>query len=195
MMVAASLLLEGWTAAGVRQSYSGGQYGPAPMLDLEAAAADRLAGHTLDHPAMPEAVRLEVPDWLLPSLSARFGAAIGAELGAMEQEAPLDIRVNLLRGSREDAAAALAGEGIETAFTKLSPWGLRAQGRRPVTTGAAFQSGLVEIQDEGSQLVAALVGAGPRHAGGGLVRRRRRQDAGAGHDDAEPGPHHCRRRA
>ncbi len=162
MLVAASLLLEGWTLAGVRQSYSGGQYGPAPMLSQEVAAAAQLAGHTLDHPDMPDAVRLEMPDWLLPHVAARFGNAIGPELQAMEQEAPLDLRVNLLRGTREQAVAALAAEGIATEPTALSPWGLRIAGRRAVTTGAAFQSGLVEIQDEGSQLVAALVGAGPQ---------------------------------
>ena len=43
----------------------------------------------------------------------------------------------------------------------MSPWGLRIDGRRPVTSGPAFQSGLIEIQDEGSQLVAAMVGAAP----------------------------------
>ncbi len=161
MLVAASLLLEGWTVAGVKQSYSGGQYGPAPMLEGEAHAAGQLAGHTLDHPAMPEAVRLEVPDWLLPALHRRFGEAVGAEVGAMEAEAPLDLRVNLLRGTREGAAAALAAEGIACEPTPLSPWGLRVQGRRPVTAGAAFGAGLVEIQDEGSQLVAGLVGARP----------------------------------
>ncbi len=161
MLVAASLLLEGWTPAGVKQSYSGGQYGPAPMLDLELAAAAQLAGHTLDHPGMPDAVRLEMPDWLLPLLAARFGDSLAAEMGAMEAEAPLDMRVNLLRGTRDEAAAALAAEGIESTPTPLSPWGLRARGRRPVTAGKAFQSGLVEIQDEGSQLVAALVGAAP----------------------------------
>ncbi len=70
--------------------------------------------------------------------------------------------MNLLRGTRDEAAAALAGEGIETAPTPLSPWGLRARAGGRSRRGAAFQSGLVEIQDEGSQLVAALVGAGPR---------------------------------
>ena len=109
---------------------------------------------------MPEAVRLEVPDWVLPHLRARFGAALAAEMAALDGEAPLDLRVNLLKATREQAQAALAAEGIEAVPTPLSPWGLRIAGRRPVSTGAAFQSGLVEIQDEGSQLVAALVGAG-----------------------------------
>jgi 16S rRNA (cytosine967-C5)-methyltransferase len=110
---------------------------------------------------MPDAVRLEVPDWLLPHLRARFGPALEAELAAFGTPAPLDLRVNLLKGSREQARAALAAEGIEAETTPLSPWGLRIAGRRAVTTGPAFQSGIVEIQDEGSQLVAALVGAAP----------------------------------
>ncbi len=110
---------------------------------------------------MPQAVRLEMPDWLLPSLQARFGDALDAEMAAMDRPAPLDLRVNLLRGTREAAAAAWPRRGFGSAHA-LSPWGLRIAGRRAVTTGAAFQSGLVEIQDEGSQLVAALVGAGPQ---------------------------------
>jgi 16S rRNA (cytosine967-C5)-methyltransferase len=162
MLVAASLLLEGWTLPGVQQSYSGGQYGPAPMLAQESEAGAQLAGHTLDHPQMPDVVRLELPDWLLPHVTARFGEALVPEFLAMDEEAPLDLRVNLLRGTREQAQAALRQEGIVSEPTPISPWGLRIEGRRAVTTGAAFQSGLVEIQDEGSQLVAALVGAGPQ---------------------------------
>ena len=161
LLIAASLLLEGWTLPGLRQSYSGGQYGPAPLLQPEMAAAQALEGHTLDHPAMPDSVRLEMPDWVLPHLQARFGAALHPEMLAALDPAPLDLRVNLLKATREQAQAALLAEGLETAPTPLSPWGLRIPGRRAVTTGAAFQSGLVEIQDEGSQLVAALVGAGP----------------------------------
>ena len=162
MLVAGSLLVEGWTLDGLKQSYSGGQYGPATMLAQEVAAAEQIVGHTLDHPAMPDAVRLELPDWLLPHMHARFTDQLARELGAMEGEAPLDLRVNLLRGTREQAQAALSAEGIACEPTPISPWGLRIAGRRPVTTGAAFQSGLVEIQDEGSQLVAVLVGAGPQ---------------------------------
>ena len=160
-LLAASLLTEGWTLEGLDQSFSGGQYAPSSLIAAERHALAAVAGHTLDHPHMPEAVRLEVPDWLLPHLQARFGDAIGPELAALAEQAPLDLRVNLLKSDREAARAALTVEGIEAAPTRLSPWGLRVEGRRPVTTGAAFQSGLVEIQDEGSQLIAALVGAAP----------------------------------
>ena len=161
LLVAASLVLEGWTAAGVAQSYSGGQYGPAPLLQPETAAVRALEGHVGNHPDMPPAVRLEVPDWILPALEARFGPELTAEMDAALDQAPLDLRVNLLKGTRDGALAALAAEGVEAVPTPLSPWGLRIDGRRSVTAGAAFQSGLVEIQDEGSQLVAALVGAAP----------------------------------
>ena len=161
LLVAGSLVLEGWTPGGVAQSYSGGQYGPAPLLQPETAALRALEGHTLNHPDMPVAVRLEMPDWIVPALQARFGDALQAEMEAAFEPAPLDLRVNLLRGTRDEARAALAAEGLEAAPTPLSPWGLRIDGRRSVTAGAAFQTGLVEIQDEGSQLVAALVGAAP----------------------------------
>ena len=161
LVVAASLLLEGWTLDGVKQSFSGGQFGPTHLSTPESASLGRLEGHSLADPDMPEAVALEVPDWVLPHLRARFGDTLAAEMAAMGTQAPLDLRVNLLLGTRETAIAALADEGIEAVPTELSPWGLRVEGRRPVTTGKAFQSGLVEIQDEGSQLVALMVGAAP----------------------------------
>ena len=161
LLLAASLLLEGWTIAGVAQSFSGGHFGPTPLKGPEFTALEALEGHTLTHPRMPQAIKLEIPDWCLPHLQARFGQALNAEMTAMETPAPLDLRVNLLKTTRDAAQAALAEEGIASEPTKLSPRGLRVEGRRPVTTGAAFRTGLVEIQDEGSQLLAALVGATP----------------------------------
>jgi 16S rRNA (cytosine967-C5)-methyltransferase len=161
LLVAASLMLEGWSADGLATAYSGGQYAPTKLSGAERAGLATLAGHTLTHPDMPEAVRLDIPDWLLPELAGRFGAGLAAELGAMDQPAPLDLRVNVLKATREQAQAALAGEGIAAEPTPLSPWGLRVAGRLPVTSGAAFRDGLVEIQDEGSQLVVALCAAEP----------------------------------
>lgn len=160
-LVAASLLLEGWTLAGVQQSFSGGQFAPDPLDAAERAALKALEGHTLDHPDMPDAVRFEVPDWLAPKLAERFGQDLAAEMAAMEDPAPLDLRVNTLKATRDEARATLAAEGIASEPTALSPWGLRLPPRLSITSGPAFQTGAVEIQDEGSQLVAALVGAKP----------------------------------
>ncbi len=161
LLVAASLLCDGWVLSGVMQGFCGGRFGPTPLSPEEQNQLIALEGQGLDHPDMPQAVRLEVPDWILPALQARFGDDIDAEMAAMGDPAPLDLRVNLLKSTLAEVQAALAGEQIEATPTPLSPWGLRVQGRRPVSTGPAFQSGLVEIQDEGSQLVAAMVGAGP----------------------------------
>jgi 16S rRNA (cytosine967-C5)-methyltransferase len=161
LLVAASLLLEGWAKSGVAQAFSGGQFAPLPLSGAENAILSKIAGHTLNHPTMPDAVRLEVPDWLLPRLVDRFGADLPVEIAALSEPAALDMRVNLLKCDRDQARAALAAEGWEATTTPISPWGLRIDGRRPVTSGPAFQSGLVEIQDEGSQLVAAMVGAAP----------------------------------
>ncbi len=161
LLIAASLLTEGWALPGVVQTYSGGQYAAAALNGAEKAVLGKIEGHTIDHPDMPDEVRAEVPDWILPLLTARFGTATPAELSALSTEAPLDLRANLLKATREEAQAALAAEGWEALPTPYSPWGLRIDGRRPVTSGPAFQNGLVEIQDEGSQLIAIMVDAHP----------------------------------
>jgi len=161
LLIAASLLLEGWTLDGVEQSFSGGQFAAPRLLPPERAALRGLEGRTPEHPAMPPEVRVEIPDWIFGQLHARFGRDTEAELTALTTPAPLDLRVNLLKATRDEAQAALLAEGIDATPTPYSPWGLRIPTRRALTTGPAFQSGLVEIQDEGSQLVAALVGAEP----------------------------------
>ena len=154
VLVAASMLLDGARYGEVADAFSGGRFAPAPLAPSEQAMLRRLEGRTLEHPSMPDAVRLEAPDWLVSRIDL-------AEFRALLEPAPLDLRVNLLKTTRDEARAALAAEGLETTPTPHSPWGLRIAGRRHVTTGHAFQSGLVEIQDEGSQLVAALVDARP----------------------------------
>ena len=161
LMAAAAAILGGDDPIAIGRLFSGGRFAPSPLTAAETSTLGRLKGHTIEHPHMSEAVRLEMPDWILPRLAERFGPSLEAELRAMLAPAPLDLRVNLLCGSREHAIQALAAEGIAAQPTRLSPWGLRVAGRRPVTSGAAFRSGLVEIQDEGSQCVALLADTRP----------------------------------
>lgn len=160
-MLAAALLLEGTALSDLTRAFSGERYAPDPLSAAELTVLRRLAGHTLDHPQMPDGVRFEVPQWLLPLFAARFGPELAAELAALLHPAPVDLRVNLLKATREQAQVALAADGIETTTTTHSPWGLRVIGRRPVLASAAFREGLIEIQDEGSQLIAQLVDAKP----------------------------------
>ncbi|MBW4024245.1 MAG: RsmB/NOP family class I SAM-dependent RNA methyltransferase [Proteobacteria bacterium] len=161
LAVAALAVLTGRPDGDVARMFNGGRYAPEPLTEAEAEILRRLNDHNLEHPGMPDAVRLEVPDWIMPLLVARFGRDTDREVAAMLAPAPLDLRVNLLKGDRTAALAALAAEGIAAEPTALSPWGLRIAGRRPVVTGEAFRSGLVEIQDEGSQIVALLADAQP----------------------------------
>ena len=114
--------------------------------------------------------------------------------------APLDLRVNTLKADRDAAAAALADLAPEP--TRWSPHGLRirlkADAKSPaVHAEPAFLKGQIEVQDEGSQLAALFAARQARRAGARPLRRRRRQDAGAGGRDGEQGPalRHRRRQA
>jgi 16S rRNA (cytosine967-C5)-methyltransferase len=162
MRLAAQLLLvEGWTPAALAGHFTGDRFAPEPLTEAEVAVVRRLAGRRLVDPAMPDGPRLNLPDWALPGLAARFGPRLAEEAAAMEGAAPLDLRANLLRATRETARLALAGEGIAAEPTAFSPWGLRVPDRRPVGATSAFREGLVEVQDEGSQLIALITEAGP----------------------------------
>lgn len=162
LLLAAHLLLaERWNPAAVAGHFTGDRFAPAPLSAEEVAAVSRLAGRPLVHPDMPEPIRLNLPDWAFPGFAERFGPDLPREAAAMESPAPLDLRANPLRTTREGAVAALAAEGITATPTPLSPWGLRVADRQPVTSTAAFRNGLVEVQDEASQLIALLTDARP----------------------------------
>jgi 16S rRNA (cytosine967-C5)-methyltransferase len=88
-----------------------------------------------------------VPLWLTSELSALVGEN---EWAPLLERAPLDLRVNVARASRDEVLAEL--EGAEP--TKLSPWGIRLPPDSRVDDQPCFSRGLVEVQDEGSQLIA-----------------------------------------
>ena len=142
----------------IRALFDGGRFGPAPLTEDEEALLTRLAGQSLDSTDMPLAVRIEAPDWLAEKLQATWGDETTAEMDALNRPAPLDLRVNTLRGKRPDAVARLAEDGIAAEPTPLSPIGLRVESRANVTASRAYTEGLVEIQDEASQIAALLTG-------------------------------------
>ncbi len=159
LMIAALALIDGWSVDRIAGSFDGGRYRPEPLSAAERALARALEGQALAHPEQPRHIRLEYPEWLEPKLSEAFGARLESELAALAVEAPLDLRVNLLKATRAQARAALAKAGLEAVETPLSPWGLRLPGRVALGQVDAFQAGLVEVQDEGSQLIALLTDA------------------------------------
>lgn len=113
---------------------------------------------TLDKSQLPLGVQLDLPDWLLERLLAQYGQEETRALaGALNQPATLDLRVNALKATREEAADCLAREGFPAEVTPFSPTGLRRRERAPLFNTRCFKEGLVEVQDEGSQLLSLLV--------------------------------------
>jgi 16S rRNA (cytosine967-C5)-methyltransferase len=113
---------------------------------------------TLDAAAFSDKLRHNLPDWLAGALRAELGEdEFWRFVRAVAAPAPLDLRVNSLKARREDVAAALAKAEVPTAPTPYSPWGLRVQGKPALQTSQSFLHGDIEVQDEGSQLLAALL--------------------------------------
>lgn len=137
----------------------GSRFAPEPLSDDERArlASGELAG-------APPHVAGDYPEWLDAAFAASFGEERAEEGAALASRAPLDLRVNTLKGERDQAAAMLAD--LAPAPARWSPWGLRialaADAKAPpVHAEPAFLKGIVEVQDEGSQLAALFAGAKP----------------------------------
>ncbi|TPK62101.1 RsmB/NOP family class I SAM-dependent RNA methyltransferase [Mesorhizobium sp. B2-4-15] len=154
-----ALLLEwGQTAQSLNTGLEGDKFAP-PLLsatELQAIAQRRLAD-------APPAVRADIPDWCEPLFERAFGGTWVEEGAALATRPPLDIRVNTLQADRAKLLAELAQTGASAA--RIAPQGIRippidGDGRHPnVQAEPSFQKGWFEVQDEGSQIAAALAGA------------------------------------
>lgn len=110
---------------------------------------------------LPGSVRSEVPLWLFQRVTAQYHDA-QPMLAALAEPAPLDLRVNLLKADRGQVLADLTRAvrehaPIEAVATPYSPEGIRLREKPAITRWPVYQDGLVEVQDEGSQLIARLV--------------------------------------
>ena len=103
------------------------------------------------------AVRHEFPDWLETALSAMPADELDALARSLLVSAPLDLRINPLHARRPEILAQLEKHGIAAKETPFSPWGMRLEGKPAIQRHPAFVKGDMEVQDEGSQLLAALV--------------------------------------
>lgn len=161
--VALRTLVTGWglTPDQVAVLANSVNHAPAPLSE------DERAGLARELPAdAPDHVRGDYPEWLSPLLAQAFGDRSAEEGAGLATRAPVDLRVNTLKASRDKVLKALAR------FTPLStpyaPSGIRippasGAGRSPhLEAEAAHGKGWFEIQDEGSQLATLLAGAEPR---------------------------------
>ncbi len=108
------------------------------------------------------ALQTSLPEFVVKRLFDELGTEAEATAHALNVRAPLTVRVNTLKVSREDLTKALEAEGVIVTETALSPLGLHLETRINAHSLAAFKAGHFEIQDEGSQLLGMLVDAPPR---------------------------------
>jgi len=145
--------------AAIARLADGARFAPEPLSDAERARLD-----AADLAGAPPWVAGDYPEWLDPHLARTFGDERAGEGAALSARAPLDLRVNTLKARRDDVAAMLAE--FSPVPTGWSPVGLRIvlapEAKSPaIHAEPAFLKGLIEIQDEGSQLSALLADAKP----------------------------------
>src|SRR5271165_6380866 len=156
-MLGALKQTRGLDADAIGALFTGDGHAPAKLTEAE---LKRLA--TADLAGAPAHVAGDFPEWLGPQFEASFGAAAAEEGRALAERAPVDLRANLLKTNRDKVLSALSH--LSPQPTPLSPVGLRIairpDGRGPALAAVpAYVKGLVEVQDEGSQLGALLAEA------------------------------------
>ncbi|WP_024586335.1 RsmB/NOP family class I SAM-dependent RNA methyltransferase [Aliihoeflea sp. 2WW] len=160
MALGALALENGMSAADISAAVEGDRFAPEPPTAVEAATLSQRK--LTDAPAL---VQADCPDWCEPLLRETFGDDWIAETSALAARPPLDMRVNTLKSDSDRVLAELKPTGAQP--TAIAPLGLRiapieGAGRHPnVQVEPAFQKGWFEVQDEGSQMAAALAGAAP----------------------------------
>jgi 16S rRNA (cytosine967-C5)-methyltransferase len=114
----------------------------------------------VDPEGFSEKLRHNLPDWLASALRSQLGdEAFWPLVAALNEPASLDLRVNILKAKREDMLSILNQAGLRVAPTPFSPWGIRVPGKPALQKIDAFVRGDIEVQDEGSQLLAVLLDA------------------------------------
>ncbi|MDR1995839.1 RsmB/NOP family class I SAM-dependent RNA methyltransferase [Azonexus sp.] len=134
-----------------------GQRELAPVLKV-GEAEWLAAAKGMDESGMPPAVRCDLPDWLYARLAEQFGAdEVTALAAALNQPAPLDLRVNSMKMDRDTVLTRFAADGIAAQPGLLSPLAVRLRDKPALAKHPLFLEGAFEVQDEGSQLLGYLL--------------------------------------
>lgn len=157
LVIAATLLEDRLHADEIEQLFNGDGYGPRPLSKDE-----RLAIATAPTQCTDPATRLNIPDWLLPELTRAFDHDLETEAAALTGRAATDIRANTILTTRDKLKAALEEEGVILDPTPHAPTGLRVEsGAGKLKRSVPFHAGWFELQDDGSQCAALMLGAQP----------------------------------
>ncbi|MGA9116090.1 MAG: RsmB/NOP family class I SAM-dependent RNA methyltransferase [Bacteroidota bacterium] len=141
----------------------GGEVHPGDLARwLEAASMADLPSAVKADPAELLAVETSMPSAAAAEWTARLGVEEARRLArALNEEAPVVVRVNTLRADRDRVMRALEREGVEAAPTPYAPAGLILARRIPLGGSASFAAGSYELQDEGSQILSHLLEVEP----------------------------------
>lgn len=114
----------------------------------------------IDRGMLPAPLRANLPQWLFDKLAARDGEEAALQIAeSLNRPAPLDLRVNSLKATREEIISSLAAAPILCEPTPYAPLGIRILKKPALQNLPIFKNGLIEVQDEGSQILSQVVGA------------------------------------
>ncbi|HEY2032758.1 MAG TPA: RsmB/NOP family class I SAM-dependent RNA methyltransferase [Rhizomicrobium sp.] len=153
-LVIASLLKEG---ADIPSLFTGDGYGPSLLTDKERARTIVApTGEAAPH------IKGEYPQFLESELQRAFGEDVSLEMGAMLERAPVDLRVNTLKATRDGVLDVLRSEGFEAEAARYSPTTIRLPSTtRGLEQSKLFLDGAFEFQDEAAQVAVMLAQAKP----------------------------------
>src|SRR5262249_61045553 len=111
-VIAGLAIIDKWPAGDIAASCDGDRFRPAPLSPPEQRLVRALAGRTLTHPEMTRATAAGIPDWLESYLARVYGRRLEDEMAALNQPAPLDLRVNALKADPDMAQRLLAAAAL-----------------------------------------------------------------------------------
>jgi 16S rRNA (cytosine967-C5)-methyltransferase len=164
LLVMTDILFQGEaTVQSIHQLFSGDKFAAEALSKQEIIFVERLSKEkSFNHKDMSFTVRYECPEWAYEAmLKTMSEAEMIKELEAMNKPATLDVRVNELIATRDEVFERFKADGIDCALGDLSPWAIRIYERPNLSQHPLFLNGAVEVQDEGSQLVALVANPKP----------------------------------
>lgn len=152
------LKLDGYDIPTLQEGCTG-DYGPLEISPTHLLLLEKIL--KLRDKELDLATQYSIPAFLMKSLEKTFGKDFKPLADSMLDEAPVDLRVNTLKTTRDQVLQDLRQNGFNTTVTSLSPWGIRLTGRPNIMATDLYQQGMIEIQDTGSQLAALATDVKP----------------------------------
>lgn len=156
-VLASLLLIDRASIPEINSCFSGTAYSPSKLTKDEQKLIKVLNSKTFINENYPLHIEVETPEWLTEILLNQWGENFKYEMSGLNAPAYIDLRVNTLKCDCTKAIEVLKKDKIYTNPTNLSPIGLRVVERANLKSTTAFKAGFIEIQDEASQLISALV--------------------------------------